>query len=555
MEVFFFKSEIIIIPMIFIQNIRLPITHKENELQQSIAVLTGLPFEKAVDFTVVKRSVDSRKKRQMIYFVYSVLLSVENENEVIATKTIRKNSALYGIEIRAPYHYPLPRVSSDAAIRRPVIVGSGPCGLFAALVLVRAGLKPLLIERGGDIDSRMRDVSEMISAGKLNCQSNLQFGEGGAGTFSDGKLNTLITNPRIKFIFNEFVAAGAPENILFEAQPHIGTDKLRNVVKNIREQITGMGGEVLFNTRLTDVIITGNKVSAVVLDGSREIKTDTLILAIGHSARDTYEMLYKRNITMIQKAFSIGVRIEHKAEMINQAQYAEFYKNERLGPARYKLAVHSEHNRSVYTFCMCPGGYVMPAASEEGGVVTNGMSEYARSGENSNSALLVNVGPGDFPSEHPLAGIEFQRKLEQKAFLCGGGGFFAPVQLVGDFLRKQPSRIIKSVTPSYRPGISPGSLDGCLPDYVLSSLREALPKLEKKLEGFAHPDAVMTAVETRSSAPVRMVRDEVSLQTNISGIYPAGEGAGYAGGIISSAADGIRVSEKIIQGLINNNSF
>ncbi|NQT50130.1 hypothetical protein HQ571_05535 [Candidatus Kuenenbacteria bacterium] len=533
--------------MIAIQQITLPITHTDDELQEKIAVILDLKVNEIKDFTITKRAIDSRKKRQMIHFVYSVNVNVENEQKVLSSKTVQQNIPRYRIEMKEPYVYEIPKVDVKKTDQRPIVVGSGPCGLFSALLLAKAGLKPLVIERGGDVDSRTKDVETFLSTGKLNPKSNIQFGEGGAGTFSDGKLNTLITNPRIKYIFDELVRAGAPAEILWDAQPHIGTDKIREVAKNIRKQIIKLGGEVRFDTELTDIKINKNKVTGVTLNNNEEIATNTLVLAIGYSARDTYEMLFNRKLNIEQKPFSIGVRIEHKAEMINKAQYADFFDNEKLGTAKYKLVSHSDENRSVYTFCMCPGGYVVPATSEEGCIVTNGMSLYAQDGDNSNSALLVNVEKEDFESDHPLAGMEFQRKWEKKAFEVGGSNYHAPIQFVGNFLNEQKSVEIKSITPTYKPGVTPTALDECLPDFVVESLREALPEMEKKLKGFAHPDAVLTAIECRSSSPLRITRDKETMQSNIEGIYPAGEGAGYAGGIVSSAVDGMMVSETIIK--------
>ncbi len=533
--------------MISIQQITLPFTHGKDELQKEIALILGLDFNTVENFTVTKRAIDSRKKHKMIYFVYSVELSVNKEFDILKNKTVQKNIKRHRIEIKEPYLYAQKEIKIKKIKKRPIIVGTGPSGLFSALVMAKAGMNPLVIERGNDMDSRIKDVELFMKNGILNTESNIQFGEGGAGTFSDGKLNTLITNPRIKYIFEEFVKAGAPQSILFDATPHIGTDKIRNVVKNIRKQIIELGTEIRFNTKLTDIQINNNKIIGITLNKNEEIETDILVLAIGHSARDTYEMLYNKNITITQKPFAVGIRIEHKKEMINKSQYGKFYNNKKLGSAKYKLVYHSKNNRSVYTFCMCPGGYVVPSSSEKGGVVTNGMSEYAQNGENSNSALLVNVGAEDFESKHPLAGIKFQRNLEKKAFNLGGGNYNAPSQLVGDFLKNRKSESIKSINPTYKPNIKLVSLDECLPKFISESIKEAIPKLNNKIDGFAHPHAILTAIETRSSSPVRIVRDKESMQSNIMGIYPIGEGAGYAGGIISSAVDGIQAGETIIK--------
>ena len=532
--------------MISIQQITLPITHTEAELFKKVAEILAVDLGEIKDLTITKRAIDSRKKKQMIYFVYSVAVSMANEERAIRNKIAKKNKKHYRIEIKEPYIYKIPKISLTTETKRPVIIGSGPCGLFSALVLAKAGLKPLVIERGGDVDSRIKDVEAFLKEGKLNTSSNIQYGEGGAGTFSDGKLSTHITNPRIKYIFEEFVKAGASNSILYEAQPHIGTDNIRNVAKNIRKQIIEFGGEVRFNAQLTGLNIENEQITAVTIDGTEQIETDTLILAIGYSARDTYAMLYKNKLDIIQKSFSVGVRIEHKTDMINKSQYDSFYNNEKLGSARYKLVAHSDTNRSVYTFCMCPGGFVVPSSSEEGTVVVNGMSEYARNAENSNSALMVNVNPEDFSSEHPLAGIDFQKDLEKKAFKLGGSNYHAPAQLVGDFLNEKASTTLGNITPSYKPGIKLTALDDCLPSFVAKSLREALPTLDRKIHGFADNDAVLTGVETRSSSPLRITRDKETMQSNIKGIYPAGEGAGYAGGIVSSAVDGIKISEAII---------
>ncbi len=407
-----------------------------------------------------------------------------------------------------------------------------------------------MIEKGKDVDSRIKDINKFSSTGVFNPKSNIQFGEGGAGTFSDGKLYTLINDPRSKYIFEELIKAGAPEEIAWSASPHVGTDKLRGVIKNLRNEIIKLGGEVRFETCLTDLEIKDNKLKAIVVNDKEKIPVDELILATGHSSRDTYKMLYDRQLKMSQKPFSIGLRIEHHAEMINKSQYGDNYKHPKLSTAKYKLVQHLKYNRSVYTFCMCPGGYVMGATSEENTVVANGMSEYAQDGENSNSALLVPITTSDFASDHPLAGIEFQREWEKKAFIAGGSNYSAPVQLVGDFLENKASTEIKNVKPTYKPGVNPTSLNSCLPDYVIESIRNALPLLETKMKGFAHPEAVLTGIETRSSSTIRIERNK-SYQSNISGIYPAGEGAGHAGGIVSSAIDGLKVAEAIIHAIIS----
>jgi len=525
--------------LIRIEEVTLHLDESEEILLSKISEILDLSEVEILEYKIVKRNIDSRQK--FILLVYSLDVKIKDISK------INKWDIRHRTRVFEPYIYN-DKFDLKKVKKNIVVVGSGPCGLFATFLLAKAGLKPILIERGKKIEDRIKDVEKFTKTGKLNPKSNIQFGEGGAGTFSDGKLYTLINDPRSKYVFEQMIKAGAPEEIAWSGTPHIGTDKLRGVIKNIREEIIKLGGEVRFETCLTDLEIKNKKLVAIILDSKERILVDDLILATGHSARDTYQMLYDKKIEMKAKAFSIGVRIEHSAEMINKARYGESYWHPKLGTAKYKLVQHLENNRSVYTFCMCPGGYVMGATSEEGGVVTNGMSEYAQDGENSNSALLVPVTPADYNSDHPLAGIDFQREWERKAFEVGGGDYSAPAQLVGDFLNKKASTEIKSVKPTYKPGVKLTSLDLCLPYYVVESLREALPLLDKKLKGFAHPDAILTGNETRSSSTVRLERDE-KMESNIAGIYPAGEGAGHAGGIVSSAIDGLKVAEVIIEKL------
>ncbi|MCP4650186.1 MAG: FAD-binding protein [PVC group bacterium] len=523
--------------MFLIQNLKLPFDHSEDDLKKEIAGKIKVNIDDIKQFQIKRKSIDARSKNR-ICFVYSIAVTV---NESVSVKVEVDNKNILNYE---PYGYNLPKKMKKMNAR-PIIIGAGPAGLFSALLLAEAGASPIILEQGKDVEARAVDVKSFFSEGKLNEQSNIQFGEGGAGTFSDGKLYTLINDKRTKKVFDVFVEAGAPPEILYSAKPHIGTDKLREVVKNIRKKIISLGGEIKFNTKITDFKIENEKVVEVVSASGETFQSDIIILALGGSARGTFELLFKKGVAMQSKAFSVGVRIEHPQILINKAQYGKFFNNPRLWPAEYKLVHHSKSGRSAYSFCVCPGGTVVASASENGGIVTNGMSEFTRDKENANSAIVVGVKPGDFGSDGPLAGIEFQRKLERLAFKVGGGDFMAPAQLVGDFLKGKRSTVLGSVKPSYCPGIVLGDLNECLPEFVIETLKEGLGSFDKKLRGFSLPDAVLTGVETRTSSPVRISRDE-RYCSNVKGLFPIGEGAGYAGGIVSSALDGIKAVEVIL---------
>jgi len=527
--------------MIRISEINISIEHdKESNVLFQAAKRLGIGADCIKSLRIVKKSVDARKKAR-ICFVYTVDIAIDKDENTILTSISDKHVCLAPTALYTP---PQCRIVSP----RPVVCGMGPAGLFAGLILARAGLRPIIIERGEDVDSRVSAVNAFWSGSALNTQSNVQFGEGGAGAFSDGKLTTNIKDVRCKYVLNEFIAHGAPPEIAYLAKPHIGTDKLRSVVKNLRKTIISLGGEVRFSTQLTNIVHKNNKLTAIEVthgDQIQEIACDKLITAIGHSARDTFYMMYKSGVSMTAKPFAIGVRIEHAQEWLNSRQYGEFANHPALGAADYKLAAHLPSGRSVYTFCMCPGGFVVASASEESGVVTNGMSYHARGGANANSALLCEVYPSDFGDPWPLAGIKFQQKWEHAAFDQGGGNYSAPAVRVEDFLRGNISNHFGIIKPTYTPGVVFGDLSKCLPDYVIESLKAGISAFDTKLPGFAHPDAVLTGVETRSSSPVRILRTDV-LQSHISGVFPCGEGAGYAGGIMSAAVDGIKAAEAVI---------
>ena len=525
--------------MIRIREISLPPEHTQAQLIYEAAKLLRISGSKIREIRLVKRSIDARKKPD-VHVIYTIDVVVDGNEEKILKKSGCKRALIAPIS-----YYNIPKATKNLG-NRPVVVGFGPAGMFAALVLAKAGLRPIILERGEDAVSRKKKVDRFHAEGVLDPKSNIQFGEGGAGTFSDGKLNTGVNNPRIDWILERFVEFGAREDILYDAKPHVGTDVLLTVVQNLRKKVLALGGEVRFGAQVTGLFQNNGQLTGLEINGQERLTCDHVILAIGHSARDTFSQLHSMGIPMESKPFSMGVRIEHSQSMINQSQYG---KNDPvLPPADYKLVRHLE-NETVYTFCMCPGGYVVAAASEEGGVVTNGMSYADRDGENANAALLVTLNPRDFPSEDVLAGLHWQREIEQVAYRIGGCSYRAPAQLVGDFLAHKASTEAGTVKPTYRPGVTWCDLHEVLPEKITQALEKALLQLDNNLAGFACYDSVLTAPETRSSSPVRILRDEQKQSPALRGLYPAGEGAGYAGGIMSAAIDGMLCAEALIHSL------
>jgi uncharacterized protein len=530
--------------MLIISQLRLPIDHSDADLRRAVGRQLRCPVAALKTFTIDQRATDAR--RGTVEFIYTVLVTVDDEASLLKDADPKRVAVAPDTTYRQLENLP------DITPKRVVIVGTGPCGLACGLVLARQGWKPILLERGKMAGDRARDVTGFWRRNwPFDPQSNVQFGEGGAGTFSDGKLYTQIRDRehRIPWLLQEFVKAGAPEDILYKSRPHIGTDRLIKVVRTLREEIISLGGEVRFQSHVTDVTITDGTMRSVTVGDGTVVEADAFVFAVGHSSRDTFEMLHRRGVPMERKPFAVGVRIEHPQGMIDQSQYGQFAGNERLGAAAYRFVSHCDTGRSAYSFCMCPGGLVVAAGSEPGMVVSNGMSSYARAEANANSGFMVEVRETDFPGDHALAGIEFQRDLERKAFELGGGNYFAPAQRLEDFMRNVRSTGPGKVKPSYEPGVTWTNLAEILPDYITATLRESVRKLSRQIPGFDHPDAVLTGVETRSSSPIRIPRCPGSFQCDgIDGFLPVGEGAGYAGGIISAAVDGMRAAERLLAG-------
>ena len=538
--------------MLRINDIRLPLDHDEIALENAIVKKLGIAKAALMSFSIFKRSHDARRKNAML-FVYSVDVTVRDEAAVL--NKLRADVSIM-ISPDTGYHFIGHTTAGSTPRHRPIIVGFGPCGIFAALILAQMGLKPIVLERGKPVRERTQDTWDLWRRKSLHPESNVQFGEGGAGTFSDGKLYSQIKDPHYlgRKVMSEFVKAGAPAEIMYVAKPHVGTFRLVGVVETMREEIIALGGEVRFQHRVVDLLIEGSQLrGATVLDVKRdqvkEIRTDHLILALGHSSRDTVQMLYARGVFMEAKPFSIGFRIEHPQSLIDRARFGVNAGNPLLGAADYKLVHHANNGRSVYSFCMCPGGTVVAATSEENRVVTNGMSQYSRNERNANAGIVVGIDPRDYP-DGPLAGIEFQRRWESRAYELGGGNYEAPGQLVGDFLAGRASTSLGEIVPSYQPGVHLTDLATSIPDYAVTAIREALPAFDKQIRGFAMYDAVLTGVETRTSSPVKITRGPDFQSLNVKGLFPAGEGASYAGGILSAGVDGIKVAEAVARSLL-----
>lgn len=536
--------------MIRLTEIKLPLNHAPEDLTTAITTKLKISAEQMASFVMFKRGYDARNKRN-IQLIYTLDITLTDSN--LANDLLVQFASDNHVKATPDTSYKYVSEAPENLTERPVVIGFGPCGLLAGLTLAQMGFKPIIIERGNEVRQRTKDTFGFWRQRKLNTESNVQFGEGGAGTFSDGKLYSQVKDPNHygRKVMTEFVKAGAPDEILFVSKPHIGTYKLVTMVEKMRAEIIALGGEVRFATRVDDLHITDSKVTGVTLSSGETIKTNHVIFAVGHSARDTFQMIHDKGVYIEAKPFSIGFRIEHKQSAIDEARFGDNAGNEILGAADYKLVHHCKNGRSVYSFCMCPGGTVVAAASEEGRVVTNGMSQYSRNERNANSAIVVGIDPErDYPN-HPLAGIELQRQLETLAFELGGKDYSAPAQTIGDFLKGKPNSELGDVKPSYTPGITLTDLSKALPDFAIDAIREAIPAFNKKIQGFSSDDGLLTGVETRTSSPISIKRNKDFQSINTKGLFPAGEGAGYAGGILSAGIDGIKVAEAVAKSMLN----
>ncbi len=533
--------------MLRITELKLPLDHPDEALREAIVQRLGINDEQLLSFNLFKRSYDARKKNSELLFIYTIDLEASNEAELLRKFEDDRN---IGVAPDVTYKY-VGHAPAELA-QRPIVVGFGPCGIFAGLLLAQMGFKPIILERGKEVRQRTKDTWGLWRKSVLNPESNVQFGEGGAGTFSDGKLYSQIKDPlhHGRKVLEEFVKAGAPDEILYINKPHIGTFRLTGMVEQMRQDIIALGGEVRFEQKVSDLLIDNGQLTGVVLASGEQLQSRHVVLALGHSARDTFRMLHAKGVFMEAKPFSVGFRIEHPQTLIDKARLGKYAGHPKLGAADYKLVYHAKNGRSVYSFCMCPGGTVVAATSEPGRVVTNGMSQYSRNERNANSGIVVGIDPErDYPGG-PLAGIELQERLEAHAYVMGGSNYQAPAQLVGDFVAGRPSTALGSVEPSYKPGVTLGDLAPSLPDFAIEAIREALPAFDRQIKGYNLHDAVLTGIETRTSSPLRITRGEDYQSLNMRGLFPAGEGAGYAGGILSAGVDGIRIAEAVARDML-----
>jgi uncharacterized FAD-dependent dehydrogenase len=537
--------------MLRITELKLPLDHPDEALREAIVQRLGIRDEQLLSFNLFKRSYDARKKNSELLFIYTIDLEASNEAELLRTFEDDRN---IGVAPDVTYKY-VGHAPAEVE-QRPIVVGFGPCGIFAGLLLAQMGFKPIILERGKEVRQRTKDTWGLWRKSVLNPESNVQFGEGGAGTFSDGKLYSQIKDPlhHGRKVLEEFVKAGAPDEILYINKPHIGTFRLTGMVEQMRQDIIALGGEVRFQEKVTDLLTEDGQLTGVVLESGEQLHSRHVVLALGHSARDTFRMLHAKGVFMEAKPFSVGFRIEHPQTLIDKARLGKYAGHPKLGAADYKLVYHAKNGRSVYSFCMCPGGTVVAATSEPGRVVTNGMSQYSRNERNANSGIVVGIDPErDYPGG-PLAGIELQERLEAHAYVMGGSNYQAPAQLVGDFVAGRPSTALGSVEPSYKPGVTLGDLAPSLPDFAIEAIREALPAFDRQIKGYNLHDAVLTGIETRTSSPLRITRGEDFQSLNLRGLFPAGEGAGYAGGILSAGVDGIRIAEAVARDMLGLNA-